>query len=104
MNIERRLRAIEAAMNMVAEPVTLYFADGSTSELHGRPGFVVSLLGRVFDNAGPATQEAFQLDLIRRSVASKEACGAHMIDLIRALLNGAEEATDTSAASIRRPE
>jgi hypothetical protein len=97
MNFARRLRALEIRMNTVAEPVTLYFADGSTSELHGGPGFVVSLLGCVFGKADSGSEEAFQLDLIRRSVASKEPCGAHMIDLIRAFLNGpAEEPTDTS--------
>jgi hypothetical protein len=35
----------------------------------------------------PCSEEGHQLALIRRSVASREPDGAHLVDMIRALLN-----------------
>ena len=52
---------------------------------------MVGLLGCIFHPAAPGSKPVVELDLIRRSVSSKEPHGAHMIDLIRALLNGPVE-------------
>ena len=104
-NLEKRLRALEASTNTVAEPVTLYFGDGTTQELRGRPGFVVGLLSSIFHAAAPGSEPVVELDLIRRSLSSKEPYGAHMIDLIRALLNGpAEQATGLSETMQKETE
>ena len=86
MNLERRLRALEAKMNAGEEKVLLYFEDGSTRELFARRGFLMRLLGDVVKEADPDL--AVERDLIRRSVGSIDPDGAHMVDLIRALLNG----------------
>jgi len=86
-NQSKRLRELEARVGCLTEVVTLYFADQSTIELKGRRNFVCRLLGRLSRDIDPCSEEGHQLDLIRQSVASREPDGAHLADMIRALLN-----------------
>lgn len=78
--LRRRLEALEKGPSAV-EAFVLLMPDGSTKTLPGHD--VVGLLGRAL--WGDRTSE---MDLIARSVSSSEPDGAHMIDLVRALLNG----------------
>jgi len=81
VNLRRRLEALEKDCS--SEQIVLRMADGRTETLPGHNDYVVNLLGRVV--GGETTPE---LELIARSHSSTEPGGAHMIDLVRALLNG----------------
>jgi len=86
-NQRKRLEQLEARLGSLTEVVTLYFGDNSTVGLKGKRDFVFRLLGRVFEVSDPGSEDARRLELIRRSVASREPGGGHLTDLIRALLN-----------------
>ena len=81
MNLNRRLAALEKGL--VTEPTVLWMPDGSIVCLSCRDDHIVGLLGVVF--GGATTEQAAELDLIRRSTGSAEPGGGHLIDLIRAL-------------------
>jgi hypothetical protein len=83
INLRRRLAALEKNLSSV-EIIVLLMPDGRTETLPGHDA--VGLLGRALD--GDRTPE---MELIARSVSSTEPDGAHMIDLVRALLNGPVE-------------
>jgi hypothetical protein len=85
MRFERRIRALEA--RMIADPVVLYFADGSEREICGRGDFLLSLLTGTCGKK-LSSRQAAQLELIRQSVGAREPGGGHMVELLRALLNG----------------
>jgi|HubBroStandDraft_1064217.scaffolds.fasta_scaffold56362_2 hypothetical protein len=84
MNLEKRLRALEAKLSM--RSVVLHFADGSRRELHGPGDFVPRLFQGVF-GADLSPAHAAQLDLIRQCVGSEEEGGGHMIELLHCLLH-----------------
>jgi hypothetical protein len=88
MRLGRRIRALET--RMVANPVILYFADGSTRVLHGRKYFLLDLL-RSISGENLSSGQAAQLDLIYQSVAAHEPGGGHMVELLRALHAPAED-------------
>ena len=82
MRIERRIRRLEA--RMTPERIILRFDDDSTTEIHGRRGFVLRLWpGLCEGDLNP--EQAKQFELIRQSNATKEGVGGHMVDLLRAL-------------------
>jgi hypothetical protein len=81
-NLRRRLEALERGLCSV-EPIVLLMPDGSTETLPGYNDYLLDLLGRALE--GDRTPE---MDLVARSVSSTEPGDAHMIDLVRALLNG----------------
>jgi len=85
MSLERRIRALE--VRLITDPVILYFADGSTREIHGRGDFVLGLFCGALGGADLAPWQAEQLDLIRRSVGAEEPGGGHMVELLRCALN-----------------
>ena len=62
--------------------------DGRTETLPGHNDYVLNLLSRAV--RGERTPE---MELVARSVSSTEPGGAHMVDLVRALLNGPVEDT-----------
>jgi hypothetical protein len=82
VNLRRRLEALEKGL-VSSEPIVLLMPDGRTETLPGRNDYVLGLLSRAL--GGDRTPE---MDLVARSVSSTEPGGAHMIDLVRALLNG----------------
>jgi hypothetical protein len=86
VRIERRVRALER--RFTADPVVLYFADGSAREICGPRDFVLRLLAAIAwgGDLSPAQKE--QLDLIRASVDSVEPGGGHLIDLVRCFFGG----------------
>jgi hypothetical protein len=82
INLRRRLEALEQDF-MCSKPNLLLMPDGRTETLPGHNDYVLHLLSRAV--RGDRTPE---MDLIARSQSSTEPGGAHMIDLVRALLNG----------------
>ena len=82
INLRRRLEALEQDF-MSSKPILLLMPDGRTETLPGHNDYVLHLLSRAV--RGDRTPE---MDLIARSQSSTEPGGAHMIDLVRALLNG----------------
>jgi hypothetical protein len=91
MNLEKRLRALEA--KLISDPVVIYFADGSTRELHGPGDFVLRLFQGVF-GADLSPTHAAQLDLIHRCVGSEEPGGGRMVELLHCLLHARADAGD----------
>jgi len=81
MNFKRRFESLERQLR--CEPSTLLFADGSSIEMSGRGDYVMELV-----NAAVRGERTPQIELMARSVRSKEAGGGHLLDLARALLNG----------------
>jgi hypothetical protein len=90
MKFERRIRALEA--RMIADPVILVFADGSTGEICGRGDFLLSLMRAACGGVDLSSVQTAQLDLIRKSVYAQEPGGGRMVEMLRAVLP-AEEAT-----------
>jgi len=86
LKLEHRLRALEASL--IAEPVILVFADGSTKRITGPRYFLLDLFC-ASSHRGPdlSPVQAKQLDLIHRSVSAQEPGGGHMVELIRLSLN-----------------
>jgi hypothetical protein len=89
MRLEKRIRALEA--RLIADPLVLCFADGSTRELGGRGDFVMGLFHKACGGVDISPGQAAKLDLIRKSVSAQEPGGAHMVELLRCLLNGPVE-------------
>jgi hypothetical protein len=85
MRIEKRVRALED--RMIADPVVLLFADGSTTEIPGGDSLVNLVFDTCLDGDLTSTQTK-QLELVRRCLGSTEPGGGHMIDLVRCFLNG----------------
>ena len=101
MRIEKRVRALEA--RFIKDPVVLCFADGSTREIRGHGDFLLSLVADACRGTDPGPGHAAQLDLIRRSVYAQEPGGGRLTEVIRVLLESAEneEIADGGPASGR---
>ena len=85
MRLEKRVRALET--RMIVDPVVLYFRDGSIRTIWGPGDFLLSLMrGACGADVDPG--QAAQLELISQSVAAKEPGSGHMVELLRALMNG----------------
>ena len=82
----RRIERLEKGLS--DEPILLLMPDGRTEMLPGHNDYAPSLLARAC--RGDRSPE---LDLIARSVSSIEPGGAHMVDMVRALLNGPKQDT-----------
>jgi hypothetical protein len=80
---EKRIQSLEQALQL--EPTVLFFADGSTAELRGSLHFG-RLCRAMGDEKSASPDEQAALGLIRRSVRCQEPGGAHMIELLRAIL------------------
>jgi hypothetical protein len=81
MNLRRRLESLEGQLS--CDPTTLFFADGSSTQITGRGDYILNLFA-----AAVRGERSPQMELISRSVRSAEPGGGHMLDLARALLNG----------------
>jgi hypothetical protein len=98
MRLEKRIRALEA--RMLADPVILYFADGTTREICGRADYLLRLFCDACYGGELSPRQATELDLIRDSVGEGGASCAHMTQLIRAFLHGpAEEPSSVTQVS-----
>jgi len=86
MRIEKRLRALETKLR--ADPVILYFADGSSRPISGRRPFPFSLFADLCERAELSAKQLEQVELIKQCVAGKEPNGGHMVDVIRCMLHG----------------
>jgi len=80
-NLFRRLEALEE--QLTSEPIVLLMPDGRTEALPGHNDYALNLLWRAIRG-----ERTLEMELIARSRSSTEPGGAHMIDLVRALLNG----------------
>jgi hypothetical protein len=89
MRLEKRIRALEA--RMIADPVILHFADGSTEEIRGPGDFLLSFFAGAFGGVELSPAQTAQLQLIRQSVDAEEPGGGSMVELLRALLNSPSE-------------
>jgi hypothetical protein len=89
MRLERRIWALEA--RMIGNPVVLRFANGSTREIRGRSGFLLTLFQGAIGGTNLSPTQAAQLDLIRNCVEAQEPGGGRMFELMQALLNGPAE-------------
>ena len=98
MRLEQRVRALEARFH--ADPVILYFADGSTKEICGRADYLLNLFCAACYGGDLSPRQAAELDLIRDSVGEGGASCAHMTQLIRCFLLGpAEEPSSVTPVS-----
>jgi hypothetical protein len=89
VRIEKRLRALES--RFIKDPVVLYFADGTTREIRGHGDFLLNLVADACRGTDRGPGQAAQLDLIRQSVAAQEPGGGRLTEVIRVLLESAEE-------------
>ena|ERR1035438_5028747 len=89
MKLEKRIRALES--KMLADPVILYFPDGSTREICGRADYLLKLFCTACYGGELSPRQAAELDLIRDSVGEGGASCAHMTQLIRCFLRGPVE-------------
>jgi hypothetical protein len=89
MRLEKRVRALEA--RMLADPVILYFEDGSTREICGRADYLLKLFCDACYGGELSPRQAAELDLIRDSVGEGGASCAGMTEIIRAFLLGPAE-------------
>jgi len=96
MRLEKRIRALEA--RMLADPVILYFADGTTREICGRAEYLLKLFCLACGGGELSPRQAADLDLIRDSVTAGGASCARMTEIIRCFLHGPAEAPRSVAA------
>jgi hypothetical protein len=81
MNLQRRLEALEAGL--IIERTVLLMPDGRTETLPGDGNYMLDLFTRACRR-----ERTPEMELIGQSIGSSEPGGAHMIDLVRACLNG----------------
>jgi hypothetical protein len=89
MRLEKRIRAPE--VRMLADPVILYFADGSTREICGRADYLLRLFCVACYGGELSPRQAAELDLIRDSVSAGGASCARMTEIIWCFLHGPAE-------------
>jgi len=89
MNLLRRLEALEKEKKFDRESIILHMPDGRSETLPGLNDYALDLF--TCATRGERTPE---LELIAQSIRSTEPGGAHMIDLVRALLNGPKMTPD----------
>jgi hypothetical protein len=88
-NLLRRIEWLESLEKGLSdEPIVLHMPDGRIETLPSHNDHVLDLLHHAC--RGNRTPE---MELIARSINSTEPDDAHMIDLLRALLNGPDEHT-----------
>jgi|SRR6516162_4709859 len=101
LRIDQRIRRLEARLS--PGRITLYFEDSSAKQIHGQRGFLLKLFPGL--NGGDLSPvQAKQLDLIRQSTSAQEPGGAHLCDLLRALLPEPTETRHQRAACSRLRE
>lgn len=86
MRLERRLRALEAKVS--ADPLILFFADGSTVKICCRRDYLLDLFVGANDPAKLSPQQTAHLELIFKSVGAREPSGGHMVEVLKSVLDG----------------
>jgi hypothetical protein len=81
MNLKRRLQSLER--RLICDPTTLFFADGTATQISARGDYVMNLF-----SAAARSERSPQIELVARSIGSEEPGGGHLLELARALLNG----------------
>jgi hypothetical protein len=92
MRLEKRIQALEA-IKMPSDPVVLHFADGSTESVTGRRDFLLDLLSGAY-GGDLSTDQAAQLDLIRKCVRAQEPGGGRLVELMQSVMGSAEKSAD----------
>lgn len=85
MSLDRRIRALEA--KMLSEPVILFFEDGSTKEIPGRPELLLQLFLAACRRGQTNSDQAEWLDLIQCATRAREPSGGHLIELIQGAMH-----------------
>ena len=87
LRLARRVRALETRTTNRTQPITLFFDDGSKVTWPDGARRQWSLWKGVSAPEELLPQEAADLDLVRRCVASEEPGGAQMLMVLSAVLN-----------------
>ena len=87
MSLDKRIRALEAKMS--SQPVILFFEDGSTKEIPGRPEFLLQLFLAACRRGQTKSDQAAWLDLIQRATGAREPSGGHLIERIQGAMHAA---------------
>ena len=88
-------RSARKAIHQRTDPVELKMPDGRIETLPGCNDYVLDLVARTV--RGDRTPE---MELIAQSISSAEPGGGHMIDLVRAFLNGPVDAVRPDATRV----
>ena len=88
MRFEKRIKVLE--LRLFTDPVILYLPNGGEQRLSGHGDFILRLMRGAFENDLSPSQTQ-QLKWIRESKDALEPDGAHMIELLRSLLNSPTE-------------
>jgi hypothetical protein len=86
MNLLRRLEALEKEKEFAGESIILHMPDGRSETLPGHNNYALDLF-----TCATRGERTLELELIAQSISSTEPGGAHMIDLVRVLLNGPQD-------------
>jgi hypothetical protein len=93
MNLKRRLELLEK--RLTSSSVTLYMPDGRTETLHGGRYYTFELFKRACN--GEKTPE---MEAIAQSIGSIEPGNAHLLDLVRGVLNTVPDAGPDDVSSL----
>jgi hypothetical protein len=85
MKLENRLRALEAQFH--ADLTILHLPDGSVREICSSADYIRDLFAGALSGAELTTAQTTDLELIRRALRFEEPGGAHMFELMGAILN-----------------
>jgi hypothetical protein len=99
-NLHRRLEVLEAGS--ITEPTMLRMADGSVATISGDGDHLLRLFETAVSGKSISPAEADHLELIRRSIGSRQPDGGHMVDLLRSFLLG--PSTGSGCAELPRTE
>jgi hypothetical protein len=86
--LQSRVRTLES--RLLADPVILHFADGSTGTIPSDVFVSQGLVAASFRGAKRTPKQTALLDLIRQTEFAEEPGGAHMVEVIKVLLDAAE--------------
>ena len=90
MKLLRRLEALEKEKEFAGESIILHMPDGRSETLPGHNNYALDYALDLFTCATRG-ERTLELELIAQSISSTEPGGAHMIDLVRVLLNGSHD-------------
>ena len=86
MNLRRRIAALER--RLIVEPTLLIMADDKTVRITANSDALLQLLVVASGGANISSEQATQLELIRRSTSAIQPDGGRLVELIRCCLLG----------------